>query len=131
MISHVHVGVSDFPRALAFYDALLAELGLVRKFVEEGRGWAGWVPHDAPRPLFIVGRPYDGGRARPGNGQMVALLAPSHTAVDRVHALALALGGVDEGGPGLRPEYHAHYYGAYFRDPDGNKICVCRHEPEG
>jgi catechol 2,3-dioxygenase-like lactoylglutathione lyase family enzyme len=49
--------------------------------------------------------------------------------VDRTHAIALANGGVCEGLPGFRPEYHPHYYGAYFRDPDGNKICVCCHDP--
>ena len=47
-----------------------------------------------------------------------------------VHARALELGGTCEGPPGLRPQYHAHYYGAYFRDPDGNKLCVACHQPE-
>ena len=47
-----------------------------------------------------------------------------------VHALALAHGGTCDGPPGLRPEYHAHYYGAYFRDPDGNKLCVACHGVE-
>jgi predicted lactoylglutathione lyase len=61
---------------------------------------------------------------------MLALLAPARTNVDRAHAIALAQGGSCEGPPGLRPQYHEHYYGAYFRDPDGNKLCVCRHEPE-
>jgi lactoylglutathione lyase len=60
---------------------------------------------------------------------MVAFLASSRAQVDRVHTLALSLGGQDEGAPGLRPDYHPHYYGAYFRDPDGNKLCVACHEP--
>ena len=60
---------------------------------------------------------------------MVALLAPTRTAVDACYAKALAGGGRDEGPPGLRPQYHPNYYGAYFRDPDGNKICVVCHEP--
>jgi predicted lactoylglutathione lyase len=51
--------------------------------------------------------------------------------VDRCHALALELGGRDEGAPALRPQYHASYYGAYFRDPDGNKLCVVCHAAEG
>jgi lactoylglutathione lyase len=58
---------------------------------------------------------------------MVAFLAASRQQVQDVHALALAHGGTCEGSPGLRPEYHAHYYGAYFRDPDGNKLCVACH----
>ncbi len=61
---------------------------------------------------------------------MVALLAASRQIVDRAHAYALAQGGADEGAPGLRPQYHPNYYGAYFRDPDGNKICVVCHTAE-
>ncbi|SFU85748.1 VOC family protein [Pseudoduganella namucuonensis] len=129
MFSHVFIGVADFERAYAFYQPLMAELGLPLKFRDDSRPWAGWMPVDAPRPLFLVGAPYEG-EARPGNGQMVALLADSRAAVDRVHASALAHGGVSEGEPGLRPEYHPHYYGAYFRDPDGNKLCVCCHREE-
>lgn len=82
-----------------------------------------------PRPLFLVGRPWDGKAAQPGNGQMVALLAPSRAAVDAAYAAALAHGGAGEGAPGLRPHYHPNYYGAYFRDPEGNKLCVCCHDP--
>jgi catechol 2,3-dioxygenase-like lactoylglutathione lyase family enzyme len=82
------------------------------------------------RPLFLIGRPFDRRPAAVGNGQMLALLAPNRAAVDRCHATALAQGGLSEGAPGLRPHYHADYYGAYFRDPDGNKLCVCCHQPE-
>ena len=60
---------------------------------------------------------------------MVAFLAETRAAVDRAHAVALAHGGRDEGAPGPRPEYHAHYYGAYVRDPDGNKLCFVCHAP--
>lgn len=80
------------------------------------------------RPPLLIGRPYDGAPARVGNGQMVALLAPSRSAVAAAFDAALAHGGTCEGKPGLRPEYHAHYFGAYVRDPDGNKLCVCCHE---
>jgi lactoylglutathione lyase len=59
---------------------------------------------------------------------MTAFLAPDRAAVDAVHALALAHGGSDAGPPALRPEYHANYYGAYLRDPDGNKLCVVCHD---
>jgi predicted lactoylglutathione lyase len=59
---------------------------------------------------------------------MVALLAADRLMVDRAHTTALAHGAACEGPPGLRPEYHANYYGAYFRDLDGNKLCVCCHD---
>lgn len=59
-----------------------------------------------------------------GNGWMVALAAPTREAVDAAHAKALELGGFDEGAPGIRAHYAPDYYGAYFRDPEGNKICV-------
>lgn len=128
MLSHVSVGVSDFARAWDFYSAVMAELGLPLKFRDDSRPWAGWMPVDAPRPLFLIRPPYDGQPAAAGNGQMIALLAPSRGAVERAHATALAHGGCCEGAPGLRPHYHPHYYGAYFRDPDGNKLCVVCHD---
>lgn len=130
MISHISIGVANFERAFAFYAPMMAALGYPLKFVERDAPWAGWKPADADRPLLLIGHPYNGAPASAGNGQMVALLAPSRGAVDRCHAIALEFGGRCEGAPGLRPHYHPHYYGAYFRDPDGNKICVCRHEPE-
>ena len=130
MLSHVHVGARDFERAFAFYAAILPILGWKPRFREDGRDWAGWQPEGLDRPLFLVGRPFDGNPAEPGNGQMVALLAPSRAAVETFHAAALAAGGSCEGPPGLRPEYHADYFGAYVRDPEGNKLCVCCHRPE-
>jgi predicted lactoylglutathione lyase len=80
------------------------------------------------RPLFVIGSPYNGEMATAGNGQMIALLAPTRAGVDNAYASALKNGGRCEGAPGLRPEYHADYYGAYFRDADGNKMCVCCHD---
>jgi catechol 2,3-dioxygenase-like lactoylglutathione lyase family enzyme len=130
MLSHVHIGVRDFEAALALYGAVFAELGWTQKFVEPERPWAGWQPTGQDRPLFLIGRPYDGGEAQPGNGQMVALLAESRQAVDRAYLAALAHGALDDGRPGLRPEYHPAYYGAYVRDRDGNKLCVCSHRAE-
>ena len=129
MFSHVYIGVTDFPRALRFYERVLPELGLAMKFCEPEVAWAGWMTPGVDRPLLLVGSPYDGRPALPGNGQMVALLAPDRPAVDRAYAAAIAAGGADEGPPGPRPHYHPHYYGAYFRDPDGNKLCVCCHQP--
>lgn len=128
MLSHVFVGVNDFERAFRFYCALMQPLGLRLKFCETDKPWAGWEAADAPRPLFLIGRPFDGQPAAPGNGQMLALLAPGRAAVERAHAAALAHGGTCEGPPGLRPHYHADYFGAYFRDPEGNKLGVCCHQ---
>jgi catechol 2,3-dioxygenase-like lactoylglutathione lyase family enzyme len=129
VFSHIFIGVTDFDRALAFYKPVMAALGIQLRFCESERPWAGWQSSPEPRPLFVIGKPYNGAAHAPGNGQMVAFLAESRTVVDRVYAMALANGGASEGAPGLRPEYHAHYYGAYFRDPDGNKLCVACHFP--
>jgi len=130
MFSHVNIGITDFERAFRFYAGLMDILDLKLRFEDSGKGWAGWQPMEGGRPLFLIARPFDGGPASPGNGQMVALLAASRGIVDRAHAYALAQGGKDEGAPGLRPQYHPDYYGAYFRDPDGNKLCVVCHAPE-
>ena len=127
MFSHIFTGVDDFERALAFYDPLMAALGIAQRFCDRSRPWAGWQSSPGPRPLFLVGRPHDGQAHAPGNGQMTAFLAESRDVVDKVHAVALAHGGTCEGPPGLRPQYHQHYYGAYFRDPEGNKLCVACH----
>jgi len=130
MFSHVCVGISDFPRALSFYTAVMAELGFTQKFVDHDAPCAAWVQPGVTRPLFFITKPFDGAPPSPGNGQMAAFLAPKRAAVDRAHAAALAHGGICEGKPGPRPAYHPDYYGAYMRDPDGNKLCVCCHAPE-
>ena len=130
MFSHVCVGTNDLERAERFYGPLCAELGLRLRFRDPEGGAAAWQPADANRPLLFLTQPFDGLPATPGNGQMAAFLAPSRAIVDRCHALAIASGGTCEGPPGLRPQYHANYYGAYFRDPDGNKLCVCCHQAE-
>jgi catechol 2,3-dioxygenase-like lactoylglutathione lyase family enzyme len=130
MFSHICIGVSDFPRAWAFYQPLMALLGIELRFVDEHKPWAIWHSKPEPRPLLLIGKPFDGAAHHPGNGQMVALLAQSRALVDQAHRLALAQGGRCDGAPGLRPEYHPDYYGAYFRDPDGNKLCVVCHQAE-
>jgi len=129
MLSHVFIGVSDFDRALAFYTPLTEVLEIQPRFVRPERPWAAWQSSPGPRPLLLIGSPFDGQPHAPGNGQMVALLARTRDMVDRAHALALARGGTSEGAPGVRTEYHANYYGAYFRDTEGNKLCVVCHEP--
>ena len=133
MFSHIFLGVSDFERTLAFYNPLMSALGLESRFCEPSRPWAGWQSHPGQRPLFLIGKPYDQQPHERGNGQMVAFLAESRAVVASAYAVALALanGGTSEGAPGLRPEYHEHYYGAYFRDPEGNKLCVVCHSAPG
>ena len=131
MISHIYIGVTDFNRAHAFYAPIMDALGHKQRFFDVGQAWAAWQPATGGRPLFIIGRPFDGAAHNAGNGQMIALMANTRAVVDQTHALAMAHGGADEGQPGLRPHYHGNYYGAYFRDPDGNKLCVVCHEAEG
>jgi lactoylglutathione lyase len=131
MFSHIFIGVSDFEKALAFYTPLTALLSIRPRFVERDRPWAGWQSTPGPRPLLLIGTPYNRETHSPGNGQMVAFLANSRELVDDAYQVALANGATSEGAPGLRPEYHEHYYGAYFRDPDGNKLCVACHSAPG
>jgi catechol 2,3-dioxygenase-like lactoylglutathione lyase family enzyme len=119
MLLYITVGANDLARARAFYDAALAPLGYaVRSADDVEVGYA--AEGDSRSRLWIV-TPFDGKAATVGNGSMVALDAPNRAAVDAFHAAGIAAGGTDEGRPGLRP-YHANFYAAYLRDPDGNKI---------
>lgn len=129
MISHTFLGTNDTERARAFYAPIMAALGWQERVSTHLPHLAIWKPAGASRPLFVVGHPFDGGAADAGNGQMVALLAKDRVTVQRIHAMALTHGALCEGAPGLRPHYHAHYYGAYFRDPDGHKLCIVCHDP--
>ena len=129
MISHIFIGVNDFPAAFRFHDAVLRALGHRLRFRDDARPWAGWQHPGQDRPLFLIGAPEDGNPATIGNGNMVALLAPTRAAVGQAHAAGLANGGSDAGPPGPRPRYHADYYGAYLRDPEGNKIALVCHLP--
>lgn len=129
--SHVTVGASSMNRALRFYDTVLAPLGLVRS--RTAKIAIAYAPEDfsgVNEPFWVV-RPLDGAPASAGNGVTVAFDAPTRGAVDAFHAAALAAGATDEGGPGLRAQYHPDYYGAYVRDSDGNKLCAVCHSPAG
>lgn len=130
MFSHVSVGVSDFERALRFYDRLFSILEIERRFYDADIPWAGWHSAGGKRPYFVIGKPFDGQAHDAGNGQMSAFLAASREQVRQAHAAALAEGGTCEGEPALRPHYHPDYFGAYFRDLDGNKLCVVCHQAE-
>jgi catechol 2,3-dioxygenase-like lactoylglutathione lyase family enzyme len=120
MLSHVTIGTHDLARAVAFYDTVLAPLGIER-IPDMFPGWAAWRRPGEPA-TFWVGRPYNGLPASWGNGSMVAFAACSRASVDAAHAAALEAGALDEGPPGPRPHFAPNYYGAYVRDPDGNKI---------
>lgn len=126
MFSHVTVGVSDLDRARRFYDALLTPLGLSRRPVTRDGGPPSlcWHRAGAGLPRFYAYLPFDGAPCSPGNGSMIAFLAPSREAVELSHADALTSGGSDEGASGSRAHYGPGYFGAYLRDPDGNKLHI-------
>ena len=126
MFSHVTVGSNDVARAKSFYGDLLKPLGLVLHLeFPDGLGYG----RADGRPQFWVVSPLDKKAASVGNGITVGLDAPDRAAVDAAHKAGMSAGGKDEGAPGLRTHYHPNYYGAYLRDPDGNKICVVCHKP--
>lgn len=119
MIGYTTLGTNDLPRAAAFYDELFSLLGArrVTDFRGRGHGWG----NGKGKPLFGIIEPFDGQPASAGNGVMVALPMSDRAMVDALHAKALALGAKDEGAPGMRTD---HFYGGYFRDLDGNKLCA-------
>ena len=133
MFNHVSLGTNDLPRAMAFYDAALAPLDVSQVYAvtvpDSGLVAVAYGPSQ-DQPQFWVQHAADGKPATVGNGVHVAFSAKSRAAVDAFHAAAMGAGGTDAGAAGLRPEYHEHYYGAFVRDPDGNKIEACCHAPE-
>lgn len=127
MFSHVTLGTNDWVRARPFWIAVMEVIGHPILFEREG-GIAFGLPTG---PKTFVGPTFDGAPAAPGNGVHLAYLVDSRVKVDAFHAAALANGGSDEGAPGPRPHYHANYYGAYVRDPDGNKLQAVCHSSRG
>jgi catechol 2,3-dioxygenase-like lactoylglutathione lyase family enzyme len=125
MIGYTMVGTSDLPRALAFYDPIFAAMGLDQCWRDEQSASWGRAA-DPTYPRFFTGHPFDGRPAGVDNGAMTAFLVDGAPLIDRLHALAMANGGSDEGAPGFRPHYDERFYAAYVRDPDGNKLAfVC------
>ena len=123
MLLYITLGTNDLARAKRFYDATLATIDL--HFMGEFDGEIGYGPPGAENPLVWINPPYDGKPATVGNGSMLAFAAQTRAAVDAFHSAAIANGGSDEGAPGLRP-FGPHFYAAYVRDPDGNKLsAVC------
>jgi catechol 2,3-dioxygenase-like lactoylglutathione lyase family enzyme len=123
MIGYVTIGSNDLDRARQFYDQLMPVLGAGRmmefgdNFTMYGTGMG--------RPGLAVCKPYNGDQATAGNGNMSAIACDSRVRVDALYNKAMELGASDEGPPGLRGEEGAQaFYGAYFRDLDGNKLCA-------
>ena len=117
VLSHISLGTNDYPRAKAFYDAVLGTLG-IRCLMEHGPS----AGYGKAFPDFWIGQPLDGARASAGNGTHVCFVAESEDEVRAFHAKALSLGARDDGGPGIRPQYSPRYYAAFVHDPDGHKI---------
>lgn len=109
------VGTADPAKATAFYDAVLGALG-----VPAGQG--GFYSHKGLH--FGVGKPRNGEPATAANGGTIGFAAANKEQVDAFYAQGLAHGGTCEGPAGPRPKAPGNAYGAYLRDPDGNKICA-------
>jgi catechol 2,3-dioxygenase-like lactoylglutathione lyase family enzyme len=129
MLDHVGISVADAKRSKAFYDAAFAPIGIrmimeVPGSVTESGGTACGYGK-AGKPFF-----WFGDKEKVGKGFHVAFAVDKRKLVDAFYKAALAAGGKDNGAPGLRPHYHAHYYGAFVRDPDGHNIEVVCHSPE-
>ena len=128
MIGYVTLGTNDLAKARDYYDALFGSIG-ARRLMEFDEGFTlygtGWG-----QPGVAITPPYDGQPAVAGNGNMIAIVFDTRDKVDAFYGKALELGGSDEGPPGLRgPEGERAFYGAYFRDPEGNKLCAFRVGP--
>jgi len=116
MIGYVTLGTNDLPKAVAFYEKLLAPLG-AKRFMENEQFVAFSAGEHSPG--LGITKPYDGKPATRGNGTMVALMVDSKEKVDAMYKLAMELGATDDGKPGPRGD---GFYAAYFRDLDGNKL---------
>lgn len=130
-IDHVSVGVTNMRRSKTFYDAVLAPLGLAPVYPVDVGGQLVGVGYGTPeRPTFWIQLPVNGQPASMGNGVHIAFRAETRAVVDAFFLAAIEQGGVEDGRPGLRVEYHPDYYGAFVRDPDGNKIEAVNHAKE-
>lgn len=127
MLDHVSIPVVSLDRAAAFYDPVLATLGLMRR--KERAGAIGYGPAARPAPIFWL-LAQQGPAAQPGPGLHISFAAANRDEVDRFHAAGLAQGGADAGAPGERPHYTQPFYGGFVIDLDGFKVeAVCRTEP--
>ena len=126
MFSHITVGTNNIAESEKFYNAVLEPLGFRQRWVEPDGGPRAlcWIAGDNPLPRFYVYEPFDAKPAYAGNGVMVAFEATSPDMVDIAFDGGIKFGGRNEGGPGPRQRYGDGYYGAYLRDPAGNKLHV-------
>jgi catechol 2,3-dioxygenase-like lactoylglutathione lyase family enzyme len=118
-IDYIMIGSNDLARSRVFYDAIMPHIGgaLAHDYADITFGYA----LDGGSAVWVA-RPHDKGVATPSNGSMPGFGCASKDAVQAAYAAALAHGGSDEGAPGTRPLYGPDFYGAYVRDPDGNKM---------
>ena len=134
MLSYITVGANDVARSGRFYAAILIPLGYERKETAHGIEFtvpAGPGRASGPGAVYVK-KPYDGKEATAGNGSMTAYQAQTHAMVRALHAAGLEAGGSDEGAPGFRDAYSAHFYVGYLRDPLGNKLAIfCSNPAEG
>ncbi|MCE1191044.1 MAG: VOC family protein [Acidovorax sp.] len=131
MYAHVQLGVRNLRAMVAFYDAVLAEVGLSRFTSLERMGPAGVVwPNPGLRwPQFVLNEPFDGKPATTANGSQISLLCASRDEVDAAWNAALRHCATDVGKPGLRPRYAPDFYAAYCLDPEGHKLCFVHTGP--
>ena len=119
MMSHVSIGTNDFPKAVAFYDKVMATIGVKRVHeVDEVDA----IAYGKVFPEFWVAIPHDGGKAEVANGVHFAFMAPSKEKVHDFWDAAISAGAEPDGEPGPRPHYGQPYYGCFVRDLDGHKI---------
>ena len=128
MLDHIGIAVSDYARSKRFYGAALAPLRITLVMEVAAEQTADGAPSAgfgaAGEPFFWIGS-----HALPATGVHVAFIAASRKVVDEFYRAALQAGGRDNGAPGLRPHYHANYYGAFVLDPDGNNVEAVCHLP--
>ena len=128
MLDHVSIAVADMGAAERFYDAVMAALGVVK--VGREASWIGYGRRcDAGQPDLTYLAIQRGSAAPEEPARHWCFKAPSRAAVEAFHAAGLANGGRDDGAPGLRPHYHAHYYAAFLLDPAGNRVEAACHRP--
>ena len=129
MLDHISLGTANLARARKFYDAALKPLGYKMVWPVAGYGYGYGAVKGEPK--FWIGLPLAKRRKpRASAGTHVAFMAESRKAVDAFYKAAIKAGAKDNGKPGLRPEYHANYYGAFVFDPEGHAIEAVCHKPE-